>query len=84
MLDEEVRKVREDNGYLENQFLKFKSIVVELELEVSGFEMIKEELELECKKCVELRGKCESYVIRVEELEVSVDLLRKEVDIEKD
>ena len=83
-LDEEVRKAREDNGHLENQLLKSKSIVAELELEVSGFETTKEELELERKKCVELRGKCESYVIRVEELEASVDLLRKEADTEKD
>lgn len=83
-LDEEARKTRENNVHLENQLLKSRSIIAELELEVKGYETAKKELESERKKCFELKGKCESYVNRVEELEASVELLRKEAETEKE
>ena len=83
-LDEEARKTREEKVHLENQLLKTKSAIAELELEVKSCETTKKDLEEERKKCDELKIRCESYVAQVEQLEASVELLKKEAETEKE
>lgn len=65
--------MREEKENLENQFLRNKKIIVELEEKIKWGEVIEKELDDQKKKCVELKEECFSFFVKGERLEVNVE-----------